>query len=247
MNFTNYFIAVIVLTPTVLAQQLHLPIVNQAFDTTAFITTLKSTSHLEVDTSLRRYPDIHEQITAFQVLRILGSTQPYYLVEYSWGSGPMVAYPWKCQFLIDSNGRICRRLWALHWRLLSVQPSSLPYLVTVESTSRGNGCHIIYRILNDTLSVVLSSFLQQPQTYDIGEDNKINDPPELQLLLQDCNGDGFADIVFEGDLLQSDNPWTFISESQNVSRTHIRSVYLFDPRTGHFNPDDGSVANETKE
>ncbi len=70
----------------------------------------------------------------------------------------MLLFPWQYQLLFDNNGKLVEILNASRFELFNVFPGQRPFLLTVLSTSRGNGGHQLFKISADTLENVYEGY-----------------------------------------------------------------------------------------
>ena len=215
-------------------------------DTTQFITDLRQTFDLEVDES--PYQKANEKISTYRKVKLYGSDKEYIFIEYDYKDGCMAAYPWKYQLLLTTEGKLIKSIAGQRFEFVEIFPNQNPFLLSVIATAKGNGGHEIYKITADTLENVYEGY--GIQTFDGHQDNKIFEPNELKLVVKDFNGDGFNDVVFEGNLVYiqgktKDGDW-YDTETINgktitysidnpFKKVPIKFVFLYDTKTGHFN------------
>jgi hypothetical protein len=133
-------------------------------------------------------------------------------------------------------------LGALRFEFIEVVPGALPFLLTLTSSSRGNGGHQLYRVAADTLENVYEGYTNyQVQTYDAGENEYLFEPNELKASVKDLNNDGYRDLVFSGKLvliqgLAGDSIWYDgpYSLDNPYKKLPLRYVFLYDSHSGHF-------------
>jgi hypothetical protein len=213
-------------------------------DTSLFIRNLQQAFGLHIHESPVQQRG--EKITAFKKVKINGSDQEYYFIEYDWKTGPNSEYPWKNQLLLTQEGKLVKILSAERYEFVSIFPKQNPHLLTTLVTAHGNGGHEIYKITADSLEGIYGSNVR---TYDAHEDNKIYEPYELQLKIKDYNNDGFNDIAFVGKLvlIQRRTPDGFWYDSTTIDGREIKYsvdspykkipveyIFLYDQKTGHF-------------
>ncbi|CAD0005255.1 hypothetical protein [Flavobacterium salmonis] len=217
-------------------------------DTTKFIADLRKIFELEVDES--PFQKANEKITTFKKVKIYGSDNDYFFIEYDYKVGCGAAFPYKYQLLLTSNGKLVKTLSGQRYEFIEIFKNENPFLMTVVGTSKGNGGHEIFKITNDTLEDVFESNLDYfVRTYDAHEDNSINEPNELNLKVKDYNNDGYTDISFVGKIVliqgQNKNGDWFDSETMNgktvtysvenpFKKIPVEFVFLYNKRTGHF-------------
>jgi hypothetical protein len=217
-------------------------------DTTKFIADLRQVFGLEVDESPSQ--KANEKITTYKKVKIYGSDNDYFFIEYDYGDGCMAAYPWKYQLLLTTEGGLVKSLSGQRFDFVTIFQNQNPFLLTVTATAKGNGGHEIYRISSDTLQNVYEGYFDYDvQTYDAHEDNKIYEPNELTLKVKDFNNDGFNDISFNGKTVfiqgQTKNGDWFDTETINgkevtysidnpFKKISVEFIFLYDKQTGHF-------------
>ncbi|MDD2983448.1 MAG: hypothetical protein PHQ74_08670 [Crocinitomicaceae bacterium] len=217
-------------------------------DTTQFIANLISVYNLEVELDPNRINS--DAITVYKKVKIHGSTADYLLIEYDYKNGSTAAFPWKYQLLLNSAGKLVHTFNALRFEFLSVFPNQNPFLLTVTATGKGNGKHQLYKMRNNELVNVLDENLEAHlQTYDAHEDDRINEPSELSIHIQDDNTDGFNDLFFRGNVVftqgMTKNGHWFDSEiingkqvdysAQNpFKKIPVEYIFLYDQQSGHF-------------
>ncbi|MGR3857031.1 hypothetical protein [Chryseobacterium indologenes] len=215
-------------------------------DSSKFIKNLQQAFDLHVHESPVQQKG--EKITVFKKVKINGSDQEYYFVEYNWKTGPNSGYPWKNQLLLTQEGKLVKILSAERSQFVSIFPKQNPYLLATSVTAHGNGGHEIYKITADSLEDVYGGNVR---TYDAHEDNKIYEPYELQLKIKDYNNDGFNDIAFTGKLvlIQRRTPDGFWYDNTTINgrkvsysvdnpykKIPVEYIFLYDQKTGHFKP-----------
>lgn len=217
-------------------------------DTSKFIADLRQTFELEVDES--PVQKANEKITTYQKVKIYGSDNNYLFIEYDYGSGSMVSYPWKYQLLLKADGSLVKVLSGQRFDFVEIFPSQNPFLLTVTATAKGNGGHEIYKISADTLENVYEGYYDYGvQTYDAHEDNKIYAPHELILKVKDLNNDKFNDISFNGKILfiqgqtkcgvwfdseTIDGKTVTYSVNNPFKKIPVEFVFVYDKQTRHF-------------
>jgi hypothetical protein len=217
-------------------------------DTTKFISDLRQVFKLEVDES--PYQKANEKITTFKKVKIYGSDNDYYFIEYDYGDGCGAAFPWKYQLLLTAEGKLIKTLYSMRCEFINIFKNENPLLLTVSATSKGNGGHELYKITADTLEGIFKYNLDYfVHTYDAHSDHKINEPYELTLKVKDYNNDGYNDISFNGKIVliqgQTKNGDWFDSEVINgktitysvdnpFKKIPVEFVFLYDKQTEHF-------------
>jgi hypothetical protein len=217
-------------------------------DTTKFITDLRKIFKLEVDES--PVQKANEKITTFKKVKIYGSNNDYFFVEYDYGDGSGAAFPWKYQILLTTDGKLVKTLSGQRFEFVEIFKNENPFLLTVTGTSKGNGGHELYKFSADTLENVYEGYSDHAiRTYDAHQDNRIYETNELTLKIKDYNNDGFNDIAFVGKIVliqgQTKNGDWFDSETKNgktitysvdnpFKKIPVEFVFLYDKQTGHF-------------
>ena len=233
------------ITDTIFRQVADFPTIK---DTTKFIADLRQVFGLEVDESPSQ--KANEKITTYKKVKIYGSDNDYFFIEYDYGDGCMAAYPWKYQLILTTEGGLVKSLSGQRFDFVTIFPNQNPFLLTVTATAKGNGGHEIYRISSDTLQNVYEGYFDYDiQTYDAHQDNKIYEPNELTLKVKDFNNDGFNDISFNGKTVliqgQTKNGDWFDTETINgkeetysidnpFKKISVEFIFLYDKQTGHF-------------
>lgn len=164
-----------------------------------------------------------EHIKSCKKVKLFGSNDVFYFVEYDLVDGCGASFPWKHQFLLSKQGKPIAKLGGIRYEFINLSKDQNPYLLIVNSTYKGNGGHEIYKIADDTVENVFDGFLDYfPRTYDIHEDNHLNSPGELKMKILDKNKDNLNDIVFYGHI---------ISGNKKVS---VNFVFIYNKKNGHF-------------
>jgi hypothetical protein len=230
---------------TIFRQVANFPTIK---DTTKFISDLRQIFKLEVDES--PIQKANEKITTFKKVKIYGSNNDYFFIEYDYKVGCGAAFPYKYQLLLTTNGKLVKTLSGQRFEFVTIFPNQNPFLLTVTATSKGNGGHEIYKISADTLENVYEGYFDYGvRTYDAHEDSKIYEPNELTLKVKDFNKDGFNDISFNGKIVliqgQTKNGDWFDTETINgkevtysidnpFKKIPVEFIFLCDKQTGHF-------------
>ena len=209
------------------------PVNKPIKDTLLFIDELKRFCNFEVDTSKRRYPRLKEKITLFDRLKLHGSTTNCILLEYEYGAGPMVRYPWKYQMLFDSKGRFINAFWAVQIQKVKLFDDGTCLLIA-KSTARGNGHHELYAFEKDSLICLLSTKDMCFQTYDGGYNESVYEPNALEFHSIDDNLDGFNDIKLNGKKITSNVLDTWVTETTDTHADDIEFIFLYDPKSNRF-------------
>lgn len=221
---------------------------STAIDTSAFIDSIVEAYDLYVPEDIEGKQE-HE-IAIIDSLRIYGSDDMYSLIEYSFGHGAGAGVPWKYQVLVDPKGRLIKKMMATRIRFLDIEDGEYPYLLVLESTSKGNGGHLLYRFESDSLKTVMNTLLNDEyRTYDMHQDRSMNDPYELDIVISDYNNDGMNDIAFKGKKVYlqgvtKEGIWydTRMVAGESMSftpddpfkRVDVAYIYLYDPSDGLF-------------
>jgi hypothetical protein len=193
-------------------------------DSAKFITELLDKFELEVDNDS---PTTSGSITTYKKIKLNGSDKDFILVEYDWMDGCMAAFPWKYQLIFTTGGKHIQTLSADRYDFIQIFPNQNPYLLALVATAKGNGGHEIYKVTADTLENVYEGYYDYTiRTYDAHGDNTLYEPHQLQLTIQDKNGDGLNDITFKGKLLYDDGIKNYT--------TPLEFIFLYDKQTGHF-------------
>jgi hypothetical protein len=201
-------------------------------DTVKFIQELREKFELKVC----NFPERHnvERITYYKKVKLYGSENEFIFLEYSYGNGCMVGYPWKYQILLTNKGQLIKTLSEVRFEFGHIFPNKNPFLLTVSSTSKGNGGHEIYRMSENSLINVLGGFTGSfPRTYDACHDYDINEPNELKIKFSDVDGDGFNDIVFTGKILYN-KLFNSIEDKENNIEIPVTFIFLYNISSGQF-------------
>jgi hypothetical protein len=217
-------------------------------DTTKFIADLRKIFELEVDES--PVQKANEKITTFKKVKIYGSNNDYFFIEYDYGDGSGAAFPWKYQILLTTDGKLVKTLSGQRFEFVEIFKNENPFLLTVNGTYKGNGGHELYKFSADTLENVYEGYFDYAiRTYDAHQDNTIYKPNELTLKIKDYNNDGFNDIAFVGKIVfiqgQTKIGDWFDSETKKgktitysvdnpFKKIPVEFVFLYDKQTGHF-------------
>ncbi|MCB0538584.1 MAG: hypothetical protein KDE33_13770 [Bacteroidetes bacterium] len=230
---------------TIFSQIAEFPTIK---DTVKFIADLRQIFGLEVDES--PFQKENEKITTYEKVKIYGSDKDYIFIEYDYKDGCGAAFPWKFQLLLTTDGKLVKTLYGQRFEFIEIFKNENPFLLTVTSTSKGNGGHEIYKISADTLENVYEGcFDNFVKTYDAHGDNKVYEPYELTMKVKDFNNDGYNDISFYGKIVliqgQTKKGDWFDSETINGKEVNysvdnpfkkfpIEFIFLYDKQTGHF-------------
>lgn len=78
----------------------------------------------QLNIGLRANPEQRDgHFTAFQKIRIAGSNDHLFLLEYAWNDGAMASYPWKYQLILTKDGRLINYFMAERYATGNVRPS----------------------------------------------------------------------------------------------------------------------------
>lgn len=230
---------------TLFSQVQDFPVIK---DTAAFISNLQEIAKLDIYES----SDVNQnqEITVFRKVEIYGSDKEYFFIEYDYKDGPGAAFPYKYQVLLTKDGRLIHVLDALRHEFIRVFKNEHPFLLTVSSTSKGNGGHEIYKMNSDSLTNVLINVDDYLiRTYDAHEDSYVNEPYEFNVDVKDVNKDGFNDISFHGNILliQGQSKYGDFYDGETINgktvyysvdnpfkKIPVSFVYLYNEQTGYF-------------
>jgi len=225
------------LTDTVIKNDtLFFPFINDypsIKDTVDFIKELRNCCKIEVAENLDK-ENFKEDITKFEKNSIFGSEKKYYLIEYDYHNGYMAEFPSKYQLIFSENGKLIKKLWTIRYEIVEIFPNKNPFLLTVVSTSRGNGGHRIYKMSTDTLENVFEGFTDYfPRTYDAHENNNVNEPNELNIKISDTNKDGCNDLIFSGKIVHNTLSNNIDDKTNNI-KVNVKFIFEYNKKTGHF-------------
>ncbi|MCW1961634.1 hypothetical protein [Chryseobacterium viscerum] len=217
-------------------------------DSSKFIQNLRQAFDLHIHESPSQQES--EKITVFRKVKINGSDEDYYFIEYDWKTGSTSKYPWKYQLLLTKNGKLVKTLAAERYEFVSIFPKENPFLLAIIVTGHGNGGHELYKVSADSLENVYEGYYDfNLRTYDAHEDNKVYEPYELQLKIKDYNNDRVNDIAFKGKSVlvrgrTPDGDWydftTINGKQVSYSADHpfqkipVEYIFLYDKKSGHF-------------
>jgi len=221
---------------------LDFPIIKDSAD---FISSLKQTYNIESDIDKG-----NEKITTFKKVKIYGSNDDFFFVEYDYEDGYMVEFPWKYQLLLTTEGKLVKTFSAQRYDFVQIFPNQNLFLLVVVATAKGNGGHEIYKVSADTLENVYEGYYNyEVRTYDANQDISIYEPNELNLKINDYNNDGFNDIAFVGEIVliqgrTKDGVWydTEIINGDTITysidnpfeKIPVEFIFLYDKETKHF-------------
>jgi hypothetical protein len=209
-------------------------------DTLKFIKELKQNCHL-----FERKSGL-EKINYFKKIKISGSNNDYFIVEYDFKEGAMSSFPWKNQIIFNSTGKLIKVLSNIRIDVVKIFKKENPFLICVSSTAKGNGWHEIYKIQHDTLANIYEGMEHRPQTYDAHQDNSVNEPTEFQYKVIDMNNDNCNDIVFSGNIsliedehgsskgISKDGQEINYSINNPYKRIPVTLIFLYNPKKKHF-------------
>lgn len=226
-------------------------------DSSLFIADLCKTFHLEECNDPTLYST--GRITNYQKVKIYGSPNEFIFIEYEYDGEVMVTYPWKYQFVLTLDGKLIEMMSALRYEFIQILPNEKPYLLTLTSTSKGNGAHQLWKFNSGKFEdMLIGSNNLSLRTYDAHEDNTVNEPYELNIEMKDYNADGYVDIAFVGKIVfvQAQSPsgeWydgevikgrqVDYSLENPFKKTPLEIIFLYDPKSGIFK---FSETNSTK-
>ena len=215
------------------------------YDTLEFIKHLKENCHLEFDAHKK-----YETINYFKKIKIFGSDNDFYLIEYDFHDGSSAAFPWKQQIVFDMQGTLIKIFSDIRLDLVRIFPKENPFLFGVSSSAHGNGWHEVSKINCDTIENVYKGILSNiPETYDRDANNTINEPYEFHYRITDINHDGFNDIVFYGNIVliqgrtksgvwydyeRKNGKVVTYSESNPFKKIPASFISLYNPKSGQF-------------
>lgn len=217
-------------------------------DSTQFIADLLHAFNLEAEESTEQ--KANKKVTSYKKVKIFGSDKDFFFIACDFGDGCSVMFPWKYQFLLTLEGKLVKVFSGLRFELIEIFKNEPPFLLILNSTSKGNGGHEIYKFSADTLENVYEGYSSGGiQTYDAHEDNQIFEPNELDLKIKDYNKDGFNDIAFVGskillhgqtergvwyDYKTTDGKNVHYSVDHPFQKNPVKYIFLYDKQSGHF-------------
>jgi len=224
------FISILFLTVTSFGQSKNLDIIKDfphISDTVSLIKTIINDYNLEVDSmTVKEYlaPDF---LTHYEKIEISGSKDSIIILEYDYGDGCGAAFPFKYQLLFQLSGELITITQFEEFELLTIFPKDKVYLKGLNATSKGNGSYGIYKLVKDKLV----NLVEEPKgyysrTFDAHDDEDINDPNGLNLMIQDINNDGFTDLIFSGK-----KHWTLY---QYEFVDNVEYIYIYNEQLGKF-------------
>ena len=217
-------------------------------DSAGLISELKYAFTLVIDKSDEQKQK--EKITAYKKVKLFGSDKEYIFVEFDYFVGCNASYPWKHQMLFTVEGKLVSKLSELKCEFVELLKNENPFLLTLNSTAKGNGGHFIYKMSGDTLENVLEDIKDfEVRTYDCHEDKSVYSPAELKLKTKDFNKDGYNDISFSGlnVLIQGRTKEGVWYDTEDINgktiaysienpfkKIPIEFIFLYDKTSGHF-------------
>ena len=87
-------------------------------DTVKFIADLRNIFELEVDES--PVQKANEKITTFKKVKIYGSNNEYFFIEYDYKDGCGAAFPYKYQLLLTTNGKLVKTLSGQRYEFIEI-------------------------------------------------------------------------------------------------------------------------------
>lgn len=193
-------------------------------DTSEFIKSLEENCHLYSNERNIKHLD------KFKRIKLNGSTENFYYVEYSYPISSNAEFPGRYQIVFDSKGKFLKAISAVRVDIVKILRAENPYLFALLSTAHGNGGHEIFRINKDTIEQVYDGFLgYRPQTYSTGYGNEVNIPNELYHKFSDENNDGLNDVSFFGKVRYSK-----IDLGTDDKIAPVKFVFLYNKANGHF-------------
>lgn len=217
-------------------------------DTTEFIKEMIDFFKIEVD--YRENEELKGRINEYKKIRINGTENNFIILEYEYDGGAMVTFPWRYQILMSEDGKAIETFSGLRCEQIEIMPNEKPFLLILKVTSRGNGGHEIYKVVEGKLENIYEGYYDYDlRTYDKHQDLAVYEPEELKIKINDDNGDGLNDLTFEGELiyLMAKSPkgfWYDVDEINGKTieysienpwkKSSIQFVFLYDKKTGHF-------------
>lgn len=217
-------------------------------DTSEFIREMIDFFEIEVD--FQEKDELSGRINEYKKIKINGSENSFVILEYEYKGGAMATFPWRYQILMSEDGKPIETFSGLRYELIEIIPNENPFLLILKVSSRGNGGHEIYKVVDGKLENVYEGYYDYDlRTYDNHQDLAVYEPEELTIKIKDDNGDGFNDLIFEGKLiyLMAKSPkgfWYDVDEINGKTieysienpwkKSSIKFVFLFDEKTGHF-------------
>jgi hypothetical protein len=213
-------------------------------DSTAFMAELCNTFNLKIEES--PFQKGGQKITTYKKVKINGSDNEFYFIEYDWGAGCNATYPWKYQLLLTKEGKLVKLMDAYRFEFVKIFKKENPFLQTTFVTGHGNGGHRIYKVSADSLENVYEGYYNYNiRTYDADETFCVFKPYELNISFKDNNSDGCNDIIFTGQKLMlgkytKDSIWYDVENGKPFTHDHpasiipIKYIFIYDKKTGHF-------------
>lgn len=196
-------------------------------DSGEFIKLLKENCH----SFPHHFAEQNESINYFKKLKVYGSENDFYLIEYDFHDGSNAEFPWKTQYLFDTKGKLLKTLDKVHIDVVQIFTREKPFLICMSRTAHGNGGHDILKMQGDSLiSVYGRNENEIPQTYASGYGMLKNIPNELPYKINDDNKDGLNDVIFYGKVRYS----TYELGNADDKIVPVKFVFLYDKKSGHF-------------
>jgi len=213
-------------------------------DSTSFMAELCKTFNLKIEESPVQKEG--QKITAYKKVKLNGSNNEFYFIEYDWIAGCTATYPWKYQLLLTKEGKLVKLMDAYRFEFVKIFKNENPFLQTTIVSGHGNGGHRIYKFSADSLENVYEGYYDyNSRTYDADEDMDLFKPYELKINFKDKNNDGYNDITFTGQKLMlgkytKDSLWYDVENGKPFTPEHpgsiipIKYIFIYDKKTGHF-------------
>jgi hypothetical protein len=200
---------------------------RQIKDTAAFINDLKLNCHLFWDTAWNR----KESIVFFKKIKVFGSDDFFYFIQYDFEWSSNAEFPGKNQMLFNKKGKLLACFYDVWIDTVTILKNENPFLFGMTRTAHGNGGHYIYKIQSDTIESVYGA-AEEPtyQTYASGYGLFEYIPYELQYKIYDENKDGLNDVIFYGNVRYS----TYDLGHTDDKVVPVELIFLYDLNKGHF-------------
>ena len=213
-------------------------------DTTQFISNLCQTFDLKIEESSIQKEN--QKISAYKKVKLNGTDNEFYFIEYNWIDGCNASYPWKYQLLLTKEGKLVKLFNADRYEFVKIFKKENPFLLTTIVSGHGNGGHRIYKVSADSLENVYEGYYNYNlQTYDADETICVFKPYELNISFKDNNNDGYNDIIFSGEKLMlgkytKDSLWYDVEDGKPFTIENpgsvipIKYIFIYDKKTKHF-------------